>query len=131
MDRRLVEFCLSLPWQLQTESGWTKLILRRAVEPLLPAQVVWRRDKDGLGGYFNLLLLRARTDYFLELLHEEEPNLRSYVDTSKLFRLWQEYLQSGNDRHMGSLWYTTGLALWLRHQRADRLTFLPSSPDPT
>jgi asparagine synthase (glutamine-hydrolysing) len=47
LDHPLVEFVLSLPADFKIDDGWSKLVQRRAAEPLVPSQVVWRRDKLG------------------------------------------------------------------------------------
>lgn len=47
LDYRVVEYCLTLPPEYLIHKGWHKYILRRAVEPYLPAEVVWRRNKMG------------------------------------------------------------------------------------
>jgi asparagine synthase (glutamine-hydrolysing) len=47
LDYRLVHFGVNLPMALKIHSGWTKYVLRRAVESSLPASIVWRRDKRG------------------------------------------------------------------------------------
>ncbi len=47
LDVRLMEFLLGLPTQEKLGSGWTKHVMRRAIAPWLPAEVVWRRDKQG------------------------------------------------------------------------------------
>jgi asparagine synthase (glutamine-hydrolysing) len=46
LDHRLVEFALNLPTELKLNGGWSKLILRESF-PELPAQLRWRRDKQG------------------------------------------------------------------------------------
>jgi asparagine synthase (glutamine-hydrolysing) len=53
MDLRVIRFALSLPLEQLEAGGWPKLILRRAMEGLLPHQVVWRRGKEHLGMKFN------------------------------------------------------------------------------
>ena len=35
LDRRLVEFCLALPWEQKLSGGWTKRIVRRAMKGIL------------------------------------------------------------------------------------------------
>ncbi len=47
LDYRLVEFGLSLPISYLFRNGWTKYILRKAMEPYLPAKIIWRREKMG------------------------------------------------------------------------------------
>jgi asparagine synthase (glutamine-hydrolysing) len=55
-DIRVIEFALSLPLDQLAGQGWPKLILRRAMEGLLPPSVVWRRGKEHLGMAFNKAL---------------------------------------------------------------------------
>ncbi len=47
LDYRLVEFSLRLPLEYLFRNGWTKYVLRRAMAPLLPPRLVWRREKVG------------------------------------------------------------------------------------
>ncbi len=43
----LVEFTFSLPEELLIGEGWTKYILRKTMEPVLPAEITWRKEKVG------------------------------------------------------------------------------------
>ncbi len=47
LDVRIMDLLLSLPTHYKLKSGWTKHVLRKAVEPWLPPEIVWRRDKQG------------------------------------------------------------------------------------
>lgn len=47
LDYRCVEMAISLPDNFKIKSGWTKNILRKAIESRLPENVVWRKDKLG------------------------------------------------------------------------------------
>jgi len=47
LDHHLVEFLFSLPAEFKIHSGWTKWLLRKSVEDVLPEQIVWRKDKVG------------------------------------------------------------------------------------
>lgn len=47
LDYRCVELAISLPEKYKIKEGWTKNILRKAVESHLPEAVVWRKDKLG------------------------------------------------------------------------------------
>ena len=46
LDHRLIEFLISAPDSLKIRNGWTKYILRMAF-PELPAEIRWRKDKQG------------------------------------------------------------------------------------
>lgn len=47
LDHRVVETGVRMPPEYLFRRGWTKYVLRRAMAPLLPKEVVWRREKYG------------------------------------------------------------------------------------
>jgi asparagine synthase (glutamine-hydrolysing) len=47
LDHKLVEFIFSLPSNLKIHDGWTKWLLRKAMDKKLPDEIVWRKDKVG------------------------------------------------------------------------------------
>ncbi|HMK03184.1 MAG TPA: asparagine synthase (glutamine-hydrolyzing) [Ferruginibacter sp.] len=47
LNHELVQFVFSLPSRLKMHDGWTKLLLRKAMDKKLPDEIVWRKDKVG------------------------------------------------------------------------------------
>jgi asparagine synthase (glutamine-hydrolysing) len=47
LNHELVEFVFSLPSQLKMHKGWTKILLRNAMDKKLPDEIVWRKEKIG------------------------------------------------------------------------------------
>jgi asparagine synthase (glutamine-hydrolysing) len=47
LSHELVEFLFTLPPEYKIRNGWTKWILRKATENMLPAEIAWRKDKVG------------------------------------------------------------------------------------
>ena len=47
MYHELVEFVFGLPSSFKIKEGFTKWILRKSIEPLLPSDIVWRKGKTG------------------------------------------------------------------------------------
>jgi asparagine synthase (glutamine-hydrolysing) len=47
LSHELVEFIFLLPSHFKIKDGWTKWLLRKAMEKNLPAGITWRRDKVG------------------------------------------------------------------------------------
>jgi asparagine synthase (glutamine-hydrolysing) len=47
LNHELVEFIFSLPSQLKMHDGWTKFLLRNAMNKKLPDEIVWRKEKIG------------------------------------------------------------------------------------
>ncbi|TAL59987.1 MAG: asparagine synthase (glutamine-hydrolyzing) [Bacteroidetes bacterium] len=47
LSHKLVEFVFSLPDEFKINSGWTKFVLRKAMDKILPSSICWRVDKIG------------------------------------------------------------------------------------
>ncbi|MFY7667993.1 MAG: asparagine synthase (glutamine-hydrolyzing) [Crocinitomicaceae bacterium] len=47
LSHQLVEFLFSLPNEFKIYDGWTKYVMRKAFEPILPNEITWRVDKIG------------------------------------------------------------------------------------
>jgi asparagine synthase (glutamine-hydrolysing) len=47
LSHKLVEFIFSLPNEFKINNGWTKFVLRKAMDGLLPQSICWRIDKIG------------------------------------------------------------------------------------
>jgi len=52
-DRRVIEFCLGLPEEQKFADGWPRVLLRRAMDGILPAAVQWRTSKANLSPNFH------------------------------------------------------------------------------
>lgn len=93
------------------------MAMRRMMEPILPPEVVWRRDKDSLGWAVNLLVLKNKSDYFHQVLNESRDTLGAYIDLSKLDQCWDRFFATGEDEAAVLIWDAVALALWLRRQK--------------
>lgn len=47
LSHKLCEFIFSLPNEYKINSGWTKYVLRKAMDKILPHSICWRVDKIG------------------------------------------------------------------------------------
>jgi asparagine synthase (glutamine-hydrolysing) len=47
LDHKLVEFVFTLPDQYKLNAGFTKFVLRKAMDTILPNSICWRTDKIG------------------------------------------------------------------------------------
>jgi asparagine synthase (glutamine-hydrolysing) len=47
LAHQLVEFMFSLPATYKIQSGWTKYVVRKALEGRVPPRVLWRKEKVG------------------------------------------------------------------------------------
>ena len=47
LDFRVVEAAIAMPADYKIHAGWTKHVLRKSIEDVLPSSVVWRKNKLG------------------------------------------------------------------------------------
>ena len=47
IDYRLVEYSISIDPELKIKDGWTKFVLRKGSENILPDEIRWRKNKYG------------------------------------------------------------------------------------
>jgi asparagine synthase (glutamine-hydrolysing) len=117
LDRRVVEFCLALPWDQKVRNGWTKHIVRRATEGLVPDEVRWRRGRwVRLGPRFLQAAISQSRDLVSAHLAGTMSELAPFADLGKLRRLYRSFLD-GDAGAAESVWTAAALASWLRNLR--------------
>lgn len=52
IDKRLVEFCLATPGYQKISQGYTRIIMRRALQGFLPEEIRWRSSKGDISWIF-------------------------------------------------------------------------------
>lgn len=92
-DRRLIEFCASLPGWQKVHGGWTRSILRRATAGVLPEDVRWRTDKANIGVSFKLNLHKFGADDLKEAIFDRSEVLEPFVDIGKLRSAYRRFME--------------------------------------
>jgi asparagine synthase (glutamine-hydrolysing) len=72
LDYRVIDLAFRLPVTYLVRNGWRKWILRKAMEDLLPNEIVWRKKKMGFP--FPYERFRAETDAIMETVLEQASN---------------------------------------------------------
>ena len=118
LDYRLVSLLVPLPVEYKVRDGWTKWIFRRAMEPLLPKEIAWRKDKQHFivpqNEWFHSEL-RQEVMRFLE--SEWVTEHLGLIDRQKLRARYDAYLRqaSGNGRiSFKDVFAPIALELWAR-----------------
>jgi asparagine synthase (glutamine-hydrolysing) len=113
-DRRLIEFCIGLPDEQKFAGGWPRLLLRRAMEGILPPAIQWRSNKANLSPNFHR---RFRTTDLSITKALALENLSPYVRTAQLRDTIARYgsanHESAMNDHALALFRTTILGTWL------------------
>ncbi len=118
MDRRLLEFCLALPPEQQLFNGWDRIVMRRAMEGILPPEIQWRRNKTFFDANFNLNLLKFGKGELKSMMQMNNNSTGKYIDLNAINGLFDklksksyESVDMGNEPYL--LWKAINLHLWL------------------
>jgi asparagine synthase (glutamine-hydrolysing) len=110
LDHQFVEFAMSIPDGLKIRGGTQKYVLKKAVEGLLPNEIIHRK-KMGFPTPLSQWLRHPRADTLLAALSARDGLLAAYVNASELDRLIERHragLVDATDR----LWRLLNLQIW-------------------
>ena len=94
IDYEVVELAISLPFEYKIKNGWSKYILRKTADDLLPNEIVWRKNKFGFEAPKNTWL--SDKEYFLTEIRNS-PFLSKFIDGNRIngkldnITLWKLY----------------------------------------
>jgi asparagine synthase (glutamine-hydrolysing) len=86
LDRRFVEFAISLPDDQRVRNGWGKWILRQAIGNQLPAGSLWRRENDGVHWEFTHAALKEFIKGSLSPISDPFARVRRFVNPDQIPR---------------------------------------------
>lgn len=119
MDKRLVEFCLALPSEQKLCDGWGRIVMRRALEGILPEQIQWRGGKANLTENFDDGLLRRNYPILDDTMSNKIQYLENYIDLDFIQAAYQRII-SGKEPVKNSdstaVWQAVTLALWMEYK---------------
>jgi asparagine synthase (glutamine-hydrolysing) len=112
LDHRLVELLFKYPSELKINGGWTKFILRKSMQDVLPQEIQWRTDKKGFVTPGEILWLRGSLSHLLEINFDQ----LSFLDKVKTAEIIEEF-KKGNNKNATLVWRIATLSHWLKNQK--------------
>jgi asparagine synthase (glutamine-hydrolysing) len=98
MDKRVLEFCLALPADMNVHDGYPRYLVRGALDGLLPARIQWRTDKTAFSPdytlRYNSQLGMARE--YVAAIGPSDP-VRLVIDVDRLGKLLVPADPAGNE----------------------------------
>lgn len=88
LDRRLVEFCFSLPPRLFHHLGFTRYVFRKAFADILPTEIVWGRPKRETAIDRTPVAADAPRSELLAAVRERAARPQDIVDADRLLHDW-------------------------------------------
>jgi asparagine synthase (glutamine-hydrolysing) len=113
LDYRLVEFLYRLDGSWKLRDGWTKVLLREAMEGILPPSVQWRVDKIGFAAPEDQWFRRELRTTIEDCLADSRTKARGYLDIAGARRALHAHL-SGRTAIGSTLWRWLNTELWCR-----------------
>lgn len=117
-DRRLIEFCYRLPPQQKMVDGWTRYIVRRSLDGILPPAIQWRGGKTENSAAVTKAFLSQDAACLDKILGQQSDRLADYVDMDGLRRAVDRYRRTGSRKDEMLVWQAATLAVWLAQMDA-------------
>lgn len=116
LDYRLVSLLVPLPPEWKIRDGWTKWIFRKAMERLLPKQIVWRRDKKGFTTPIGEWLRREWRPRVSALFEKDDMLTVKWglVNREKLLKLYNAYCSGAFGLGARDVFLPLALEIWAR-----------------
>lgn len=83
LDYKLVELSLNTNNSLKIKDGWTKYILRKAAENILPKEIVWRKNKLGFNAPEQTWTIEFEEEMIKEI--QQSEILNNFIHLKKLY----------------------------------------------
>lgn len=114
-DRRLVEYCLSLPADQKLADGYSRMVARRAMDGIVPDFVRWRAGK-GAPGMHIMHALRAEPRELEAFFARDAAAVERWVNVDELRAIWGQVSAGRRVPFHDAirLWSAAVLARWLR-----------------
>ena len=113
LDHHLVEYAMSLPVDLKIKGTSGKHILKRALEKVLPADLLYR-PKRGFGASIREWFRGAGSEFLGRLIMNSSIRKRGLFDYEFIARLLDEHRRGARDWSF-HLWALLNVSLWYEH----------------
>jgi len=113
LDHRLVEFLYGLDAGHKIRQGWTKAVLREAMEGILPDQVRWRRDKMGFVTPEDQWFRTSLREPARDILSDMRTRTRGYLNVDAALCALETHV-AGRTNISNTIWRWLNLELWCR-----------------
>jgi len=107
MDHRIVTFVNSLPYSSKFGNGYTKKLIRDAMDPYMPKEVTWRKSKIGFNTPIIDWMQGDLKEWFSDTVHNKDFLNSDFIDSPK--QLQTEIMDIVNKNENK---YTSGENTW-------------------
>jgi asparagine synthase (glutamine-hydrolysing) len=113
IEHRLIEFVMKVPAVYKIHQGWSKYLLRTAMEGLLPKDIQWRKDKMGFVTPEEKWIQDLRP-HFVKLIRQEAFRSSRFADMKKFI---DHFDRRSISLASSDVWRFLNLEFWMREFR--------------
>jgi asparagine synthase (glutamine-hydrolysing) len=110
LDHRLVEFAMALPAGMKVRDGVGKYVLKRAVDGLIPHDLVYRK-KQGFGAPVSEWFRGELGERAQQAIRNSSLAERGLLDYDRVDELWAAH-RSGGQEWSFQLWNLYNVSAW-------------------
>ena len=118
LDVRLIERMLPAPPQYKLRNGWTKYVFRKAMATRLPAEIAWRKDKQGFVNPQAHWLRERLQPVMLDLLRPDSLIFaKGLVNRDVLIARYKQFVEQDGERggvYFREIFSPLALEIWMR-----------------
>ncbi|GAB4313400.1 MAG: lasso peptide isopeptide bond-forming cyclase [Methanobacteriaceae archaeon] len=110
-DKRIIEFCYSIPDDLKFHDGWNRLILRESMTNLLPYEIQWRTKKTNYSPVYerNLLMEKERIE---SIFGSDNHIITEYLDLDIIKDIYCDYKSGLASEDSFAIWLLVLINIW-------------------
>ena len=113
LDKRLVEFCYAIPTSMKFKGGWSRYILRIAMEGILPKKNQWRPYKYGIEDVYVQNFLLFEKELLNKIIFKNKV-IDRYVNLKEIESTYLEFKKGYSGMKSMDIWLVTLTYLWLK-----------------
>ena len=109
-DINLIEYLFSIPSVFKIHDGWSKFILRQAMQGVIPKRIQMRKDKT----FFQppeFIWLSQAEDTFKKYF---TPEVSRFLNIDQLLKDWPHSRYIQHNLNFTFMWRMLNLAVWLK-----------------
>lgn len=110
LDHRLVEMFFNNQSNTKIENGYTKSVLRKSMEGIIPEKIQYRKDKKGFVTPGEILWLRGCLAHLLEIDYQ----LLYFLNPIKTKNVIEEF-KKGSNKYAKLVWRIACLNYWMKN----------------
>jgi asparagine synthase (glutamine-hydrolysing) len=96
MDHRIVSFLLSTPWDSKIRGGYTKSILRDALDDIMPVEILERKSKIGFSAPISEWMQGTWKNDLFDLIHSTSFRNSNLINSANVSKSLNKLFQNKN-----------------------------------